>query len=462
MKVLAALLTILALVGALVLDLAYLYPILGAIALGLVLVLKLDHLFFAGLLLSEGFVFGLLGYGANDFFGLRIGYSDLLLLSLGITVIVRLIYNRGELASYRTQLTLFIVWILLYTFSVLLHPELLESGLAKWQLFCIDPFLIFLVGIRALDCQERVEQAVLALTLAALPLGIMIASNWLSTGISTEESLLDADALREATAEGTYMFRNKNISGAIFAALAPLFVGVAWTYRGWLPRLLGLAALAVSLTVVALSLSRGSILALSVGFLLLGSLTARSRTAFILSSAVVGGLALLTLEAVGLLAPILERFEGGFDLNRAELFRASLGMIADYPLTGIGMSEFRFLDLVAYYSGSDVNLVHPHNSFLQMVVFGGLPLLAGFLVLLTSLLRNGPLAEPYTAARRFQVASLASVLVFLLNMLTDFVYFNSISCFVFWILLTIHVSHAHLLRGQAVVADAAPVGAGKA
>jgi O-antigen ligase len=443
MKLLAALLTIVALVGALVLDLAYLYPILGALVLGLFILLKLDHLFLALLLITEGFIFGALGYGANTLLGLRVGYSDLLLAGLSVAALVRMVNVRGQLEGQRLRFSLFLVWGLLFLLSVVVHPEVFESGMSKFQLFCVNPFLIFLVGSNCLDRRERLEQGLIALAVVAIPLGLMILNTWVQAGFSSEETGLDAASLREATEEGTYLFRNKNISGAVFAALAPLFIGAAGALKSWLGRLASAGAAAVSMGVVFLSLSRGSLLSLLAGMFVLGLLGLRSRKVFFLLGTGFSALGLLILESLGLLEPLLLRFQEGADFNRLDLLQASARMIADQPLIGIGQSEFSFLEALGTYSRSDVNLVHPHNSFLQMAVFGGLPLFFTFLLLIGSLLRRpGGHFSVEPSWHRLQASVLAGVVAFLVNMLTDFIYFNSISCFIFWILVTVYASRA--------------------
>jgi len=437
MKLLAALLTTVALVGALTLKLAYLYPILGVLALALFLMLDQEHHYLGLVLAVEGFVFGALGYGANTLVGLRVGYADLLLLSLAVVALVRLAITRHAIPGQFLPLTLFGVWILLFAGNVAIHPEVLESGLSRFQLFCVDPFLIYVVGTVSLDSRERVEQAVITLALVALPLGLMIAGNWLAVGLTSEDAVLDAGTLKEAAAESTFMFRNKNIGAAVFAALAPLFLGAAGSLKSWLGRLACGTAALVAGAVVAFSLSRGSLTALLVGLLVFWLLGVRSRKTFLLAGLAFMGLATLALEQVGVLEALLRRFEEEADVNRLELLWASLGMIRDYPLTGIGMSEFSFLETLYFYSRGDVNLVHPHNSFLQMAVFGGLPLAAAFLGLLGVLLSNSRQLRHHEAGeRRLQAAVLAGTLAFLVNMLTDFIYFNSITCFTFWFLLT--------------------------
>ncbi|MFA7329608.1 MAG: O-antigen ligase family protein [Candidatus Delongbacteria bacterium] len=449
MKVLAALLTITALVGALVLNLAYLYPILGALLLGLFILLKLDHLFLGLLLAAEGFVFGALGYGANTLLGLRVGYSDLLLLGLAIAALIRMAINRDPPEGQSRTLVLFFVWMLLFAVNVAVHPDVMEAGLSKFQLFCVDPFLIFLVGTRSLDRRDRLETALIALALVALPLGLMVAKNWVAAGLRSDDAVLDANTLREATLDTTFMFSNKNISASMFAALTPLFLGAAGALRSTLGRIVcGLAA-ATGAAVVFLALSRGSLVALAVGLLVYGGLGLRSRKTFAIVGVVSAAVLTAVLAQVGLLEPILARFQESTDFNRLELLRSSLSMLADYPLTGIGMSEFSFLEMLYFHSQSDVNLVHPHNSFLQMAVFGGIPLFLAFFGVLVSALWGGkrePAEDPDW--RRMQVASLASVVVFLVNMLTDFIYFNSISCFTFWILVSVYASSGLWVKQQ--------------
>lgn len=447
MDFLLAILTIIAIVGSFVFKIAYLYPVIASIGLVLLVKLKLEHYTFALLLMTESLIFGILGYGANRIVGLRVGYSDLLLLSLGVIIIIRLGLKKVQITGNGQVMAVFMLWMLIFALGIFAHPEVIEAGLSKFQLMCVDPFLIYIIGISSLRSKEQIRKAILAIALVVIPLAIWTIWHWLFSSFGSGENIIDAEALREATAEIDYMFRNKNLSGALFASLIPLFIGSLVTGKSIIERIVYAIAVIISFAVVISSLSRGSNVSLIIGLSILAMTLGKSRFKVLITSAVLMLVVIGIMNSLGFLDAISQRFETVVDFDRLGLFKSSLLMLTDYPLMGIGMSEASFQEAIYLYSRNDVNLVHPHNSYLQMAVFGGIPLLLTFLGLIFVILRKNVGAYDISLKQQqMRVGISVSIVVFMINMLTDYTYFNSVTCYLFWILLTIYQANAQIDR----------------
>ncbi len=131
---------------------------------------------------------------------------------------------------------------------------------------------------------------------------------------------------------------------------------------------------------VVLSLSRGGVIAL-VMTLLFMTVMSRLRHRRVKGSNLAGAAPLVLLlavialgGAVGLDA-LLERFDPDDVGGRPTIYRTTVEMIADHPVTGVGpgMFEWRF---PAYRPGHLVNkrFVHVHNDYLEIAVEWGVPL----------------------------------------------------------------------------------------
>jgi O-antigen ligase len=175
------------------------------------------------------------------------------------------------------------------------------------------------------------------------------------------------------TAEGVWRVRGlygspNNLALYLERAL-PVLLAFAWQGRDRTRRLVyGVVAFSVFAALV-LTFSKGALMVgLPVSLLALGMLQ-RSRRAI-----------WITLATLVLLASLLipfastDRFRTLFSLNvgtgffRLKLWRSSLSMIADHPMTGVGLDNFLYFYRTRYVLPSawgELDLSHPHNLLLD-------------------------------------------------------------------------------------------------
>jgi O-antigen ligase len=175
------------------------------------------------------------------------------------------------------------------------------------------------------------------------------------------------------TAEGVWRVRGlygspNNLALYLERAL-PVLLALAW--RGQHPiarRLYALAALPV-LAALLMTLSKGALLiGLPAALLALG-LAQRDRRATWLAVGAVALVALLILPFA-----FTERFQSILNLKagtaffRLKLWHSTLNMIADHPLTGVGLDNFLYYYRSRYVLPSawgELDLSHPHNLILD-------------------------------------------------------------------------------------------------
>ncbi len=99
---------------------------------------------------------------------------------------------------------------------------------------------------------------------------------------------------------------------------------------------------------------------------------------------------------------LLQHATSGSDAtSRIGAWETALHIIARYPLTGIGMGYNLYLARSAAYRSplETVLLAHPHNSYLELAAFAGLPVLLAFLAILGLLFREAVRAYRLTPTR---------------------------------------------------------------
>ncbi len=223
--------------------------------------------------------------------------------------------------------------------------------------------------------------------------------------------------------------------------------------------LLGFGTVVVALSIF-LSLSRGGILSLCVSLALLG---------FLLSRRVItrkGGLLLIAtviviLYAVGWFGwtPVFERFrairtpQGEISELRLEIWKDSLGIVRDFPLTGTGAGSFMHV-YPAYRTIRGEGIAdHAHNDYLELLTDGGIigaGLFAWFMAAVLTQSYQAFLKRKDPYARHLFAGALAGITAFLLHSITDFNFFiNANGLYLFLLLgLVVNAAHVRSANGQ--------------
>jgi putative inorganic carbon (HCO3(-)) transporter len=216
---------------------------------------------------------------------------------------------------------------------------------------------------------------------------------------------------------GAYgMYENHNDYTFIIIQIVP-FLYLFRRLAGGAARLLLGAALLACVAGVALSLSRGGMLALvlEAGLLVLIGMTGRKRLLWLPVLAIVGAM------AIGYQWAKRAENQGGYtaadaENSRFELWRAAATLVRDKPLLGVG--SLRFAEYARFYGeiSYDNRGKNTHNTFLEILTGTGLLGFFSFCALIVSLLRalhrRAPQHGPpvLDAARRATLVALYAIL----------------------------------------------------
>lgn len=215
----------------------------------------------------------------------------------------------------------------------------------------------------------------------------------------------------------------------------------------------GFGALVAALSIF-LSLSRGGIMSFFVSLSLLGFLLSRRikiRGGGLLFIAMV----IVLFYAVGWFGwtPIFDRFrafrtlQGEISELRFDIWKDSLGLVRDFPLTGTGAGSF----LHAYPAYRTIRgegiANHAHNDHLELLTDGGIIGAGLFICFIAAVLKQSYrafLQRKDRYARHIFAGSLAGVAAFLLHGLTDFNFFIGANGLYLFLLLGLAVNAANL------------------
>jgi O-antigen ligase len=248
---------------------------------------------------------------------------------------------------------------------------------------------------------------------------------------SGEPMVTKAEALRAAATTGAAAAENSNRLAFIALMGASLVWFAVQPYRSSIVRLLGLAAMLALVITVFMSGSRSGVLNLALLSLLLlwqSRLRAGQIAVLVVMAAVAVGIGAMLVPQ-----PVWDRLmtfipsEGGdawtpdtivgSNVRRLTILEAGLKLVAENPILGVGIGNFRWMAALDPSFGGIV--MSPHNAYLGTLAEGGIVLLGGYLLLFGWTLRDltGVIKQsarsPEVGLRWLAVATRTNLILFL-------------------------------------------------
>ena len=233
---------------------------------------------------------------------------------------------------------------------------------------------------------------------------------------------------------------NPNVLGKYFLLVIPLAFAAVILSRSRVERFLLLAAAGLMCICLVLTYSRGAYLGILFAAAIFLALLDRR---FILPGILLAGLIFLLMPEA-----ILQRFVSIGDMEdtstsfRVFIWMGTLAMLQDYWFSGIGPGEAAWDMVYPAYSFHAIGTPHSHNLFLQITSDAGAPGLFLFLAVLYQYFKT-----TFAAIRRkiqgeqriLVIASIAAVVGFLVQSMTDYTFYNYRVMLFFWCVLAVGV-----------------------
>lgn len=342
--------------------------------------------------------------------GLRFSYLELAILvgstALGLHLAFSVARYR-DLSRFRyllwpSRITIpTLVFLVTATLSLrtVADPHYLTESLREYRTVIVEPVMAFFVFRWTFACSFAKHFAIMCLLVA----GSVVTVGALDSG--------DIPGLREGNVRLSGPYPHPNNLAFLLERLTLLgaaLIAVAGRSRlRWVTLLLTVTC-GVG---VMLTMSRGALLALLVGGVFIA---ARARPAY--RPPVFGGVGIIAAVATfSVRDRLTDTGGGGAEFTRLPIWRASIEMIRDYPLTGVGLDQFLYQYLPHYVEPAgwpERFTSHPHNLILDLWVrlgFAGLLVGIWLLVAIWSL-RSPAASEVSAATRPTRIAGAAALL----------------------------------------------------
>ncbi len=315
---------------------------------------------------------------------------------------------------------------------------------SSFEKMCV--FVCFMLGYfvvkNTLGSTALVRRCIAALIASSVMVSLIgLYQNFFGTMVS---AWLDQETFTDISIRVGSVFENPNVLGEYLILVFPLILAMIACAKHKNERFTYLVAAVINCACLVFTWSRGAwlgfILSLIVFFAVSGK---HFFTAGLLSIPLLGTALYFAMDTV-----IVGRFTNISDSSssyRFNIWRGVLHMLEDIGLNGIGIGEGAFCMIYPGYALSGIEAApHSHNLFLQILVETGIFSLIAFFVFLffhaqctLAFCKNA-----YSSANKtISLGFFAGTLAFLVQGLTDYVWYNYRIFLLFWLLMGLGLAH---------------------
>ena len=317
-----------------------------------------------------------------------------------------------------------------------------DSSSAQKMLVFVCFMLGYFVVKNTVRSPALVRKCLYSLTLSSVVVSFYgLYQNFFETPSTTWQ---DTSVFSEIKGRVVSTFANPNVLGESLILIFPIILALMITAKRTNERFALLLAAAANCACLVFTWSRGAWLGFAISLLLFCCLSSKHFfTAGILCIPV-----FITLLFVGSDTSVVRRFTNLGDSStsyRLGIWKGVLLMLADVFYFGIGIGEGAFADIYPFYALSGIETApHSHNLYLQITVELGLFAFISFLIFIF-IFAQCSLTFCKNAVSKVNktlcLGILCGILAFLVQGLTDYVWYNYRLFLLFWMLAGLGVAH---------------------
>ncbi len=314
-------------------------------------------------------------------------------------------------------------------------------SLMVWGMYLIFVGFYFVI-INTVETKEQLYSVLKIFVIAGCLVSLYGVLQYIF-GWNTTNAWIDEEMFEEATMRAYSTMENPNVLGEYLLLLIPLAAVFMIKAKRWsLEQLFFAGTLGVSLLCMIFTQSRGCWLGLMLAAVVFvtfynGKLWGLLPIALVILPFVIPDTMVDRLMSVG-------NLEDSSTSYRVFIWLGTFEMLKDFWVGGIGMGEGAFRSVYPLYSYNAIVAPHSHNTFLQLLVEGGVAALSIFVVTMIVFIKK--MSTIYIKNAKNSLNSLlalaigSGVLGFLLQSMFDYTFYNYRMMAMFFMILAFGVS----------------------
>jgi len=316
------------------------------------------------------------------------------------------------------------------------------KSLMVWAMYFVFVGFYFVI-INLVKNKEQLVSVLKVFVIAGLIVSLYGVMQYAFGWTSSENAWIDTEMFEEAVARVDSTMENPNVLGEFLLLYLPLSaVFMLREKSGKLSKILYGGAFLVGLLCMVLTQSRGCWLGLILAIAVFisfynGKLWGLLPLAFVALPFVMPETMIARFMSVG-------NMEDTSTSYRVYIWLGTFRMLKDFWLGGIGMGEGAFGSVYPLYSYSAIVAPHSHNTFLQLLVEGGIAALLIFIAIMAVFLKK--LSVTFRETKKGGMINLlvlaigSGVVGFLLQSMFDYTFYNYRMMAMFFMIIALGMS----------------------
>ena len=294
---------------------------------------------------------------------------------------------------------------------------------------------MFFVLRNMLNTEKRLNVMLKVFLFSALLVGLYGLYQYMTGNVVMNEAWVDEESFENLTVRVYSTFSNPNVFGEYLVVAISVCVGMLWKAKGAFRKIYYVFVAAVLVGALACTSSRGAMLGLMIALCMFVIFSEKRLLILILLGAIAMPFVLP--------ASVWERLSSALaftdtsSLYRISIYKASINIIKEYWVTGIGVGAFPLI--YPEFSFNAANAYHSHNLFLNVFIEMGI--LGFILLILTAVLFMQNLYYGIKKGVRKYGFLLGGILGGFIGLtlqgMTDYIWHDYSIVLLFWIILGI-------------------------
>lgn len=362
---------------------------------------------------------------------------------IGLTLIRNIV--KGNKVEYPKM---YLFFLILFIVSIIISA-IFNSGPAKSREVFIIYFIIVNFGLFVPYIINDKKKVLLFTKVLAFVTLILCFYGFYQFifGAPMDEAWIDKDFGNNITRVYS-VFGNPNVYGEYLVLVIPIIFALFNISENKLSKFIYFIIMAFAVANVFMTLSRGSMVGLAISIIILVLLKAHKYLPAVIALAFIAP-PLLPESIIRRILTIFTRKDTS-STYRKSIYRASINILKDNPITGIGLGQFK--EIYKIYSLNAAKSFHAHNTLLMVFIEMGALGIFSFIAMLIAWTRNIFSTLKYKASQMsfIAISIFAGIVGCSIQGLVDHIWHNYNIMLMYFILLGIGCASASLAGDEGV------------
>ena len=324
------------------------------------------------------------------------------------------------------------------------------KSLSIWAIYLVFIAAYFLV-VHLVKTEKQLQNLLTTFVLSGLLVCLYGIAQYIF-GWNVSQAWMDEEMFTDIKMRIYSTLDNPNVLGEYILLVLPVAIGLMWTRKPWIQKIVYAGISAILFLALILTFSRGCWIGLLIAAAIFITFAAGK----------LWGLGIIALPILPAVLPesILNRFASIGDMKdsstsyRVYIWMGTLAMIRDFWLSGIGMGAEAFKEVYPFYSYNGIVAPHSHNLFLQILVESGIGGILVFLLILVFFLKKMMVGYQWGGGKGKPLSTMitaisAGVCGFLVQGMFDNCFYNYRVLLIFWLVLGIGIACTRVAKNIA-------------